>query len=297
MKHRVDGAILTPDRRLDLVPVQCAQNSKALGWRHLRAEDYPDLPASDIRLPGMDHHLLVFHYKALKGEFQHDCAGRKTRTVLHDGDLSFIPAGADNRWFFGIGGPSALHMMVPAHAFDTITARDLASGGSSQLCDYFQVASPSLAGLARLIRLELDAASDNRLYVDTLTTALCQQILGQFSDAVTRPVRSDKTDVSAARDLIEDESARALPLDELADLCGLSRSQLVRSFRKTFGIAPHQYQMECRINRARAALNADRDLSLATLASDLGFSDQSHFNRVFKSHTGQTPGRYLSRTS
>ena len=41
-----------------------------------------------------------------------------------------------------------------------------------------------------------------------------------------------------------------------------------------------------------AAQLADSDVTLAQLAAEAGFVDQSHFTRAFKRHTGLTPGRY-----
>lgn len=37
---------------------------------------------------------------------------------------------------------------------------------------------------------------------------------------------------------------------------------------------------------------ADREVTLASLALECGFSDQSHFNRVFRKLTGMTPGEF-----
>lgn len=82
-----------------------------------------------------------------------------------------------------------------------------------------------------------------------------------------------------------------LSLKELAQLAGLSRYQCIRFFRNTTGLTPHAWQLNQRINLARAALQQGKQL--AVLAQDLDFADQSHFQRVFKQYTGVTPGQYL----
>jgi AraC-like DNA-binding protein len=56
------------------------------------------------------------------------------------------------------------------------------------------------------------------------------------------------------------------------------------------GLAPHAYFEQVRVNRARRLLRAGA--SIADVAMDLGFSDQSHLNRHFKKLTGITPGTY-----
>lgn len=109
-----------------------------------------------------------------------------------------------------------------------------------------------------------------------------------------RAIRSSNDAVSQERirpvlDALRDAQADA-SLSELAELARMSRYQLIRAFRNATGFTPHAWQLNQRINRARECLQAGKDL--ARIAHDLGFSDQSHFQRVFKAHTGVTPGSY-----
>lgn len=79
-------------------------------------------------------------------------------------------------------------------------------------------------------------------------------------------------------------------LDELAHLACMSRYQVIRVFRAATGLTPYAWQLNQRINQAREQLQAGQ--GLAEVAYHLGFSDQSHFQRLFKAHAGVTPGRY-----
>jgi AraC-like DNA-binding protein len=79
-------------------------------------------------------------------------------------------------------------------------------------------------------------------------------------------------------------------LVDLASLAGMSRYQLIRTFRAVTGMTPHAWQLNQRVNLARARLRAGEDI--AQVAHGLGFADQAHFQRVFKAHAGITPGRY-----
>ena len=83
-----------------------------------------------------------------------------------------------------------------------------------------------------------------------------------------------------------------VPLARLADLAGVHRVSLVRAFRRCFGLPPHAWQIEMRIERARERLRRGADH--ADLAIDLGFYDQSHFIRHFKRIVGVTPGTYAT---
>lgn len=95
----------------------------------------------------------------------------------------------------------------------------------------------------------------------------------------------------ALRSVIEAlQQARPWALAELADIAGMSRYQLIREFHAATGMTPHAYQLNVRINQARRWLQSGHDI--ADIAYRLGFADQSHFQRVFKAHTGVTPGCY-----
>jgi AraC-like DNA-binding protein len=89
---------------------------------------------------------------------------------------------------------------------------------------------------------------------------------------------------------IDTHFANALPLQDLCDAAHLSGSYLIRAFKKRYGVAPHEYQTNRRIQYAKARLRAGAPI--AQVALDVGFADQAHFQRVFKRMTAATPGQY-----
>ncbi|MBI1907092.1 MAG: AraC family transcriptional regulator [Rhodocyclales bacterium] len=93
-----------------------------------------------------------------------------------------------------------------------------------------------------------------------------------------------------AQAMIAARCAEALPLHELAAAAGMSRYHFVRAFSRAVGMTPHAWQIDLRIRRARHLL--DQGVPLAEAALQLGFSDQSHFQRAFKQRVAVTPGQY-----
>ncbi|MDG4718131.1 MULTISPECIES: AraC family transcriptional regulator [Thalassospira] len=81
-----------------------------------------------------------------------------------------------------------------------------------------------------------------------------------------------------------------ISLDDLARQAGYSRSYLVRAFKKTFGMTPYAYLINCRIQRARHALR--RGEKIVDVALETGFADQAHFQRMFKRLMATTPRQY-----
>ena len=85
-----------------------------------------------------------------------------------------------------------------------------------------------------------------------------------------------------------------LSTDRLAGIAGLSVSALGRNFKKTFHITPAQYISRYRVQQA-CRLLSQSDRSMASIAHDCGFCDQSHFNRIFRQIIHATPGSYRKR--
>ncbi|WP_345699648.1 AraC family transcriptional regulator [Kitasatospora terrestris] len=92
------------------------------------------------------------------------------------------------------------------------------------------------------------------------------------------------------RDLLDARLPAAVTLDEAGRLLHAHPTHLVRAFSAAYGIAPHQYVMSRRVDRARRLLLGGHPPALAATAA--GFYDQSHLNRHFKRVLGVTPGRY-----
>jgi AraC-like DNA-binding protein/mannose-6-phosphate isomerase-like protein (cupin superfamily) len=98
--------------------------------------------------------------------------------------------------------------------------------------------------------------------------------------------------VSVVRDVLEDSYARAgeTSLHALAQRTGVTPFRVIRAFREATGLAPHQYLIQVRVERARQFLADGAVPSL--VAAMTGFVDQSHLTYHFKKHLGITPGNY-----
>ena len=98
--------------------------------------------------------------------------------------------------------------------------------------------------------------------------------------------------IRQARVTILTEPERKWTLEEMAALVPLSPSRFHTLYKQQFGVTPTQELIQRRITLAQELLRTNQDLTLAQIASLLGYQEQYHFIRQFKSATGQTPGSY-----
>lgn len=96
------------------------------------------------------------------------------------------------------------------------------------------------------------------------------------------------------RSIIQDQvdTNMALTLQKASEELEINPAYLSREFSKYFDdLTFGEYIRKLRIEKA-INLMADADYSLTEIAYLTGFSDQSHFNRIFKKHTGKNPSAY-----
>jgi AraC family transcriptional regulator len=135
-----------------------------------------------------------------------------------------------------------------------------------------------------------------RLYVDLLTTTLSVHLLHKYS--ARRTVFKEyvnglsKYKLRRLIDYIENHMADNLSLAELAGMAGMSQYYFSRLFKQSMGLTPHQYIIQCRVERAKTLLLRG-DRSIADIAHTVGFSDQSHLTYHFKRLLGVTPKTVL----
>jgi AraC family transcriptional regulator len=94
-----------------------------------------------------------------------------------------------------------------------------------------------------------------------------------------------------ARELLNAQFTSSLRLDAVARAVGVHPTHLAREFRRHYRRTIGEYLRELRIEYARRELSTS-DAPLVEIAVSAGFTDQSHFSKAFKRHTGLTPTQF-----
>lgn len=106
-----------------------------------------------------------------------------------------------------------------------------------------------------------------------------------------RPARLSPTEVARAKDLLMSGSMDQIHLDDVARALNMPRGRFFRGFRETTGVSPYQWLIDRRLENARLLLRLTRE-PLVDIALACGFSDQSHFTRMFQRSQGVSPARW-----
>ena len=100
-----------------------------------------------------------------------------------------------------------------------------------------------------------------------------------------------KTELDIIKNEIIGNPEMELSVAEMSQKVNISSYHLIRKFSSENGLTPHKFQMQCRIRKAQELLR--EGYKVIEVAQMVGFSDQSHLDRVFKKQVGITPEEFI----
>jgi len=153
--------------------------------------------------------------------------------------------------------------------------------------DFVEIGTPMVWVAARLFREFKDWGTDSELVAEGLTL----EMLGLASQHDTTIDGRPPAWLSTILDRLHEEYTESISTSALADDVDVHPVHLASVFRKFQKETVGEYVQRLRVHHASKMLG-DPETPLAEVAYSAGFSDQSHFNRLFKRHTGMTPGMF-----
>ena len=242
----------------------------------------------------------------LEGEERYEVEGRLE--VVRPGEFLVVDAGVSLRALLPFRRvTTGLCIYLPVrHGLPYVTSATDGFGagvGRARQRTIIQSASSTAFGdrLRRAaVRLAAEPGAGHEL-ADGIAAASAAEFLG-FSgtishqlDQLTSAKPSTRRDLlhrlDVARGYLHDHQDRAVALDELASVAGLSQFHLARSFRAVYGQPPAAYHRARRLEKA-AALLAGGHVTATAAAHAFGFSELSTFTRSFKQKYGVPPSAF-----
>jgi AraC-like DNA-binding protein len=130
--------------------------------------------------------------------------------------------------------------------------------------------------------------------LNTQSLEKCFMLIEQFIlKSVNKKMTIDDKIIFAVREIKKSNGLHSLV--DLQDTLCVTERTFQRLFENNIGISPNLYRRICQFQFAFQQVNHQNFVRLTNVAYDAGFSDQSHFTRVFKEFTGLTPNEYLAK--
>ncbi|WLG87318.1 AraC family transcriptional regulator [Pseudomonas cucumis] len=143
-------------------------------------------------------------------------------------------------------------------------------------------------GLKSLYEILVDQQQDV-LYKHSASVEFFTEVQ-QRLNPIDQPLREPNFKLERAADYIRDNCTHPLKLEDICEAAQLSPSYLIRAFKQHYGMTPHAFLVNRRIQFAQDRLRSGK--LIADVALEAGFADQAHFQRAFKQHLAATPGQY-----
>mgnify|MGYP001815730419 FL=1 len=234
----------------------------------------------------------------------------RTASGIHEwqncpqGHITFVPAGYPIDWEWSYASES-VHLTILPEFLENI---------SGQLSDrepgfpgprpVFRELDVGLSRLLEQLRTEIVSSTfGSDLATSSLLTLIglhvCRWGRTHSDGALDRKPRNasrlSAPEISRCTELLNSRLDENMSLAELAREFDLSPFHFARMFKRATGFPPHEFQIQLRVRRGQELLRQRCGMSIAEVASELGFADESHFRRHFKRIIGLTPGRYRSQ--
>ncbi|AFC31133.1 AraC family transcriptional regulator [Paenibacillus mucilaginosus] len=273
-------------------------SSDSLGWEHISLSKWQGVPPQEAFESSLSRHLIVIHTTPGPVHVHERGDGLNEEGVARPGNINVFSAGEMSycRWeeelsFLRLELDPAFVQEIAGHS------EFVASGGRIELNHKLRTSDPKLFHLSQWLLDELQSeGAGGKLYTDSLVRLLTVHLLQNYTSTPRKqralPRKMSAQQVSRAIEYMHAHIERDISLEELAAVAHMSQSHLSRLFKQATGLSPHQYFIAIRVEKAKSLIQS-RSLTLAEIASTLGFTDQSHFHRHFKRITGLSPREFL----
>ncbi|AFZ27557.1 DNA-binding domain-containing protein, AraC-type [Cylindrospermum stagnale PCC 7417] len=222
--------------------------------------------------------------------------GLTQRESIAHGDVTVIPANTHHISRCESGGEFILLSLEPAFfnriALETVDLQNI------EITPHFFTPDPLIQQIGLALKSELESDDmGTRIYIESLANTLCIHLLKRYgADQKNIPQYThgkglSRLKLQQAMEYIHDNLDKDLSLAEISAVVSMSMYHFSRLFKQSTGFAPHQYVINCRIEKAKILLTRS-EKTIDQIYQLVGFQNQSHFTNVFRKLMGTTPKVY-----
>jgi len=263
-------------------------------WEGINAQVYQLHPPREPVHVQVDCDTIILHLDSTV-DLQRQTGARLERGISYPGGICLDPKEQSKSYFWQGTTAVVLYLyLAPSLVEQVVTEIGRNDPSHVEIVKQFNIRDPLIEQIGLSLVGELESGGvAGRVYAESLATALVLHLLRLSSTASLVPASSQRNltqrQISTVQDAIYDRLDQDIPLKDLAASIGMSVSHFCRLFKQSTGLAPHQYVIACRVERAKSLL-LNEEQTIAQVAHAVGFTDQSHLNRHFKHLLGVPPG-------
>jgi AraC family transcriptional regulator len=250
-------------------------------------------------IPSLQHYLLgVILDGVAQGRYRLDEHAEAREVSVSPGTTYFIESQASGSWSWSAESCTLMLVYIPPSLIHYIGAAYGVESGRGTLHTRFVKHDPFRYQLASSLTEVLgDSATCQTEHV-LVQSVVCAMILRVITEQGETPLllRSNDGPLPARarrrlQDYIHAHLEEKITVSDLAAHVDMSPSYFSRMFKDTVGTTPYQYVVHERVREAQILLETT-DASLANIALQVGFANQSHLTRQFRKVMHITPGAY-----
>lgn len=282
------------DEVLQILPRPALRSSANLDWNGIYVQQHQQ-PAWETPEYAHTRHMLLIHNPKLTIQAERWFDGRRQQEQFGGGNnIVIVPATVLHQANWNQESPFFLLFLEPDHLIKV--ARESVTANQVQLSAHAAMHDPLIDQIGRSLAAELETNQiHSRLFADSLTIALSIHLLRNYAN-LQQPLREDtgglpQRKLQQAIAYINDNLIEDLTVSAIATELGMSQYYFSRLFKQSIGVSPYQYVMQQRIERAKYLLQTT-SLSIAAIATQVGFSNQNQLTVQFRKFAGTTPSRY-----
>jgi AraC family transcriptional regulator len=285
----VERGILVPT--VQISPIGAATRHSA-GWQGLTAESIYAPAQQRIECQySAPFHLLVMYVDGIRRDGETSIAGGATLILRNVANkLTFVPANhAYNEWHEARTPMRISYLYLDPSKFDRSRNEDTMYAPKAFFDDSV------VWNTATKLKGVIENGKADQSYVDALIDVLAHE-LSRSDDELSRNSPVSRGGLASwqmriVTQHIEEHVGEQISLVTLAKLARLSQAHFCRAFKQSFGVPPHEYHVQRRIEKAKALL-AEREASVTDVGFALGYSHTSSFSVAFRKITGRSPREF-----
>jgi AraC family transcriptional regulator len=296
MRQSQPGGMFGPLDYRKGCPIKASMTSEGLGWVGMEAARFNGLFDFEAASPPLTHHRLVLLIRPPEAlDLRYEGVNRHRPPPA--GSIYVVPAGIPAH-VRSRGWKASLHIYLEPGLVERVAAEAFGLDPARLTVPPLDCLDlPHLRAAMGAVDAEMSVGgAGGSLAAESLANVLAVHLIrhvlapGQPGNGPDGAL--PRASLRAVVEYIEDHLNARPRLDQLAAVVRLSAYHFARQFKAATGLPPHEYVVARRVERAKQFLQGSRDLSLAEVAAQAGFSDQSQFSRHFKRLVGVTPGQF-----